>query len=180
VTITGTGFIAGAVATFGGTPCTGLTVVSATTITCTTPGGAAGAVAVAVVNTDTQSGSQAGAYTYAVVAVLDWQTGASSPNPPDPDNYGSTNTNVTHTFTLENTGNDTSSSITISFSGTNPGAWLIGTDNCTGTTLAAAGTCTVQATFLGAFLGTGSYSANIVGTATSGGSTTNALLGAVP
>lgn len=50
VTITGTGFQAGATVTFGGTAGTGVSVPNATTITCTTPAHAAGAADVVVVN----------------------------------------------------------------------------------------------------------------------------------
>ena len=37
VTITGTGFLAGATVSLGGTPATGVTVVNSTSITATTP-----------------------------------------------------------------------------------------------------------------------------------------------
>ena len=67
VTITGTGFLAGANVTFGGTTATGVTVVSSTSITATTPAHAAGAVNVVVTNTDTKSGTLSGGYTYVVV-----------------------------------------------------------------------------------------------------------------
>ena len=52
VTITGTGFLAGATVAFGTTAATSVTVASSTTITATTPAHAAGAVNVAVNNTD--------------------------------------------------------------------------------------------------------------------------------
>ena len=65
VTITGTGFQTGATVTFGGTAATGVTVVSATKITATTPAHAAGSVAVVVTNPDTQSGTVPGGYLYA-------------------------------------------------------------------------------------------------------------------
>ena len=55
VTITGTGFLAGATVTFGGTAATGVTVASSTSITATTPAHAAGTVSVVVSNTDSQS-----------------------------------------------------------------------------------------------------------------------------
>ena len=57
VTITGTGFLAGATVTIGGTAATGVTVASSTSITATTPAHAAGAVNVVVTNTDSQSGT---------------------------------------------------------------------------------------------------------------------------
>jgi hypothetical protein len=64
VTITGTGFVAGATVTFGGTAATGVTVVNPTTITATTPAHAAGAVNVVVTNPDSQSGTCTGCFTY--------------------------------------------------------------------------------------------------------------------
>ena len=57
VTITGTGFLSGATVSLGGTAATGVTVVSSTSITATTPAHAAGAVNVVVTNTDGQSGT---------------------------------------------------------------------------------------------------------------------------
>ena len=68
VTITGTGFVTGITATFGGVACTAPTYVNSTSMTCITPAHAAGAVGVAVTNTDTQSGSTASAYTYQAAA----------------------------------------------------------------------------------------------------------------
>ncbi len=65
VTITGTGFQAGAEATFGGTAATGVTVASDTSITCVTPAHAAGAVDVVVTIPDGRSGTLAGGFTYA-------------------------------------------------------------------------------------------------------------------
>ena len=64
VTITGTGFLAGATVSLGGTAATGVTVVSSTSITATTPAHAAGAVSVVVTNTDAQSGTLNNGYTY--------------------------------------------------------------------------------------------------------------------
>ena len=64
VTVTGTSFLPGATLSLGGTPATGLTVVSATSITATTPAHAAGAVNVAVTNPDGQTGTLANGYTY--------------------------------------------------------------------------------------------------------------------
>jgi RHS repeat-associated protein len=64
VTITGTGFLAGATVSLGGTAATGVTVVSSTSITATTPAHAAGAANVVVTNTDTQSGTLTNGYTY--------------------------------------------------------------------------------------------------------------------
>ena len=64
MTITGTGFLAGATVKLGGTAATGVTVVSSTSITATTPAHAAGAVNVVVTNTDAQSGTLTNGYTY--------------------------------------------------------------------------------------------------------------------
>lgn len=64
VTVTGTGFIAGATVDFGGSSCAGVTVVTPTTITCTTSAHSAGQVTVSVTNSDTQSGNSTNAYTY--------------------------------------------------------------------------------------------------------------------
>ncbi|MGC2184325.1 MAG: IPT/TIG domain-containing protein, partial [Terriglobales bacterium] len=64
VTITGTGFLAGATVKLGGTSAAGVTVVSGTSITATTPAHVAGAVSVVVTNTDAQSGTLTNGYTY--------------------------------------------------------------------------------------------------------------------
>jgi hypothetical protein len=64
ITITGTGFLAGATVRLGGTAATGVTILNSTSITATTPVGAAGAVTVTVTNTDGQSGTLPGGYTY--------------------------------------------------------------------------------------------------------------------
>jgi hypothetical protein len=64
VTITGTGFLSGASATFGGSAATSVVVVNSTTITAVTPAHALGAVNVTVTNTDTTSGTLTNGYTY--------------------------------------------------------------------------------------------------------------------
>lgn len=64
VTITGTGFLSGATVTFNGAAATGVTVVSSTSITATTPAHAAGAVDVVVTNTDSKFGTLTGGFTY--------------------------------------------------------------------------------------------------------------------
>ena len=64
VTITGTGFSAGASVTIGGTAPTGVSVVSSTSMTATTPAHAAGAVNVVVTNSNGQSGTLTNGYTY--------------------------------------------------------------------------------------------------------------------
>ena len=64
VTISGTGFQSGATVTIGGAAASGVTVVSSTSITATTPAHAAGAVDVVVGNAEAQSGTLPGGYTY--------------------------------------------------------------------------------------------------------------------
>ena len=64
VTITGTNFVSGAAATFGGTDASDVTVVSSTSITATTPAATAGTVTVLVTNPNGQSGSLNNGYTY--------------------------------------------------------------------------------------------------------------------
>ena len=63
VTLTGTGFVAGATVTFGGTAATGISVVSSTQINCTAPAHAAGAVNIAVTTTG-GTGTLNNGYTY--------------------------------------------------------------------------------------------------------------------
>jgi hypothetical protein len=64
VTITGTGFVAGATVTFGGVPATPVSVLSGTSISVTPPAHAGGAVDVVVTNADAQSGTCLGCFTY--------------------------------------------------------------------------------------------------------------------
>lgn len=65
LTLTGTGFLAGATVTVGGSACTGVTVVNATTVTCTTPSStSAGAKDVKITNTDTQNSTLSSGITY--------------------------------------------------------------------------------------------------------------------
>jgi len=68
VTITGSAFVANAGVLIGGSPCTSVSVISSTTITCVTPAHAAGAVTAQVTNTNGLVGSAAAAYTYVVAA----------------------------------------------------------------------------------------------------------------
>lgn len=68
VTITGTGFVAGATVKFGADAATSVVVVSAAQLTAVTPAHAAGTVAVTVTNSDTQSGTLGAAFTYAASA----------------------------------------------------------------------------------------------------------------
>jgi Domain of unknown function (DUF1929)/IPT/TIG domain len=67
VTITGTGFLSGATATFGGTAAAGVTVASSTSITAITPAHATGTVSVVITNTDSQSGTLSNGFNYVVV-----------------------------------------------------------------------------------------------------------------
>lgn len=81
VVITGTGFTAGAIPTFDGSPCNTITVDSPTQITCRTPGHDVGTVDVAVTNTDTQQGTLVGGYIYQLpptVTVVSPQGGSTS------------------------------------------------------------------------------------------------------
>ncbi len=64
LTITGTGFLAGASVKLGGTSATSVTVANSTTITAITPAHAAGVVSVVVTNTDALSGTLSNGYTY--------------------------------------------------------------------------------------------------------------------
>jgi hypothetical protein len=67
ITITGTGFVSGATVTVGGAPCTSVVVGSATSVSCTTPAGSAGAQNLVVTNPAPSllSGTGTGAFTYA-------------------------------------------------------------------------------------------------------------------
>jgi uncharacterized repeat protein (TIGR02543 family) len=64
ITITGTDFAAGATVTVGGAACTDVVVVSATSITCVTPAGTAGAKDVVVTNTNGGTVTSAAGFTY--------------------------------------------------------------------------------------------------------------------
>jgi hypothetical protein len=64
VTITGTGFLAGATVSLGGAPATNVIVLNSTSISATTPAHAVGTVNVVVTNTDGQSGTLINGYTY--------------------------------------------------------------------------------------------------------------------
>ncbi len=74
VTISGSGFASGATVTFDGTAATGVTVVSATSITATTPAHAAGAVNIVVTNSNGQRGTLTNGFTYTAPtpALYDW------------------------------------------------------------------------------------------------------------
>ena len=64
VTVSGSGFAAGAGVTFGGTAATNVVVVNASTITATTPAHPIGGVDVVVTNTDTGTGTLTNGFTY--------------------------------------------------------------------------------------------------------------------
>jgi hypothetical protein len=90
VTIAGTGFLTGAAVTFGGTAATGITVGSATQITCTAPALAAGTVNVVVTTTGGPS-TQTVNYTYVAAPT------ASSVTPNTGSNNGGTTVTVAGT-----------------------------------------------------------------------------------
>jgi acid phosphatase len=64
VTISGTGFLAGATVAIGGTAATSVNVVNSTSLTAVTPAHATGTVNVVVTNTDGQSGTLLNGFTY--------------------------------------------------------------------------------------------------------------------
>jgi len=70
ITVSGSGFVPGAVLLVGGRPATGVQVVDAGTITAVTPRGQAGPVAVSVVNPDGATASLVGGFTYQVAPVV--------------------------------------------------------------------------------------------------------------
>ena len=64
ITVSGTGFVSGATVTVGGSACSSVAFSSATSLTCTTPAGSAGAANVVVTNPDSQTGTGVGAFTF--------------------------------------------------------------------------------------------------------------------
>src|SRR6185369_8295085 len=64
ITINGTGFLANATVSLGGSAASSVSVVNGTTITALTPAHTAGTVDVTVTNTDAQSGTKTSAFTY--------------------------------------------------------------------------------------------------------------------
>ncbi len=162
---------------------TGLAMSTTTGVITGTPTVVTGTATYTVTATNT-GGSTTQALSITITASpanLGWVVGASSPNPPNPANYGSVNANTTFTYTLKNTGGTTSSAISTSISGTDASMWSFGVDGCNGSTLATNATCTVQATFLAAQVGatSGTKNATLQATATSGGTTTNAMTGSL-
>ena len=81
INVYGNNFQSGATITLGASPCTSVSFVSATQLTCSTPAAAAGAVAVTVTNPSTQTGTLASAYTYAkdAFSVIEQATGKMNP-----------------------------------------------------------------------------------------------------
>ena len=64
ITVTGSGFLAGASVSIGGAPCTSPAVVNSTTMTCVVPPGTVGSQSVSVTNTDSQTGSLPNGFEY--------------------------------------------------------------------------------------------------------------------
>lgn len=64
VTVTGSGFLAGATLTIGGTACTTPVVINSTTITCVVPPGTVGSQTVVVTNSDSQTGPLPNGFEY--------------------------------------------------------------------------------------------------------------------
>jgi hypothetical protein len=99
VTITGTGFASGATVTFGGAAASGVSVVSAASITATTPAHAEGAVDVVVRNADGQSGQLTNGFTYQAASRVKlglWQ----GTIPPGPSGAGTFSFRVTSPTSL--------------------------------------------------------------------------------
>ncbi|MDA0353708.1 MAG: IPT/TIG domain-containing protein [Chloroflexi bacterium] len=91
VTISGTGFVAGATVTFDGVAATAVNVTNSTTITATTPAHATGAVAVAVRNPDSQSGTLASGFVYSAAPTV------TSVNPANGPTVGGTDVTINGT-----------------------------------------------------------------------------------
>ncbi|HEY1904131.1 MAG TPA: IPT/TIG domain-containing protein, partial [Terracidiphilus sp.] len=79
VTITGTNFVAGATVQFGTAAATNVTVVSGTSITATTPAGAAGAATVTVSDPAGKAGSLASGFTYVLAPTVGSVSPSSGP-----------------------------------------------------------------------------------------------------
>jgi hypothetical protein len=171
VTITGANFMAGSTVTFDGLPCTAVTVVSSSNITCTTSFRSTnGLVPVVVTNPapDSQAGTKNNAFTYKYPANLVWRFGTSTV---DLSNYafGTTTVDVSRTFILKNTGDYDTTAPAITLETGDVGKWSITSDLCTGNILTPAATCTVTTVFLGATTPAGAYTTNLKATAATGG-----------
>ncbi len=81
ITITGTGFQSGAAVTVGGNSATSVTVVSSTSITCTTAAHSAGATDIVVTNLDGKSVTGSSAFTFSAASapsIVQYKTGTAS------------------------------------------------------------------------------------------------------
>lgn len=92
ITLTGTGFLAGATVTVGGAAATGVVVASATSITATTPAGTPGGAVIVVTNTDGQSATLSGAFSY-----QEWPPTVTSVAPANGTSLGGTSVTITGT-----------------------------------------------------------------------------------
>jgi hypothetical protein len=163
--------MAGSVVTFDGIPCTGVTVASASNITCTTGLHASnGLVPVVVTNPapDSQQGTKNNAFTYKYPANLAWRNSSDTATIPSYA-YGTTTVDVARTFILKNIGDEDTTAPAITLDGGDVGKWSISSDLCTGIILTPAATCTVTAVFLGLVTPAGTYTTNLKATAATGG-----------
>ncbi len=181
VTVLGTNFYPGIKLYFGSSPCSSVTLLSATSLKCLSTPVGSGAVTLKVENLEGQNfeTSTSNVFTYIAVPILKFMVGTSNP-PPNPADYGTTSTNSDLTFILKNIGEAPSSQISVTLTGTDPSAWFISADNCKDQILAPNIQCTVQVTFLGLTLSAKSYAAVLNAAATAGGTTTNELKGTRP
>jgi CSLREA domain-containing protein len=144
ITLTGTNFVAGATVTVGGRPCAGVTVVNATTITCTTPSGFPGPADVTAVNPNAPGTSGtatlAGGFTYQTTDV------EFAPSPLIFPNQVIATTGLARTVTLTNHGTGDLVITAVALGGTNPGDFVIASNGCL-TTVTPNGTCTVGVQF---------------------------------
>jgi hypothetical protein len=167
VTITGTNFQAGATVDFIATACTGVTVVNATTITCTTPANVAGAANVIVTNTDAQTGTGVGLFNYA--------------NPPAPAVLGTNNGPEAGGTSIVITGTDFQAGATVDIGGVACAVTAQTPPTSITCTSGAqvAGTYTLTVTNIDSQAGAlvGSYTYNPAPTITSTAPTTGALAG---
>ena len=86
ITITGTGFVntpSTSTVTVGGAACTSVAYVSATSLTCTTPAGTAGANDIVVTNPGPLAGTGTGAFTYVATGGGESLSGGGSSTPAD-------------------------------------------------------------------------------------------------
>ena len=171
VVITGTNYVSPfATVEIGGGVCSS-PVITGTTISCTTTGLPAGTYNV-VVKQLFQEVTLPSAFTYANGADLEWNTTNPSAD------FGGQTGNVTRTYVLENIGpTATSGDITISMAGADPSLFVVTSDNCTGTSVASGGSCTVDVTFACQFASPATYNADLTATATDGGTTVLAIQG---